>query len=100
MRISDLSSDVCSSDLPDAPAADYGSDRLFALLTLDGEDVSRLTQQADALVAAGQPMVRITLASKDLIGQEFFRWEAIGRASCRERVCQYVYTSVVAVSSK
>ncbi|WP_235209634.1 MULTISPECIES: hypothetical protein [Sphingobium] len=60
---------------PDAPAADYGSDRLFALLTLDGEDVSRLTQQADALVAAGQPMVRITLASKDLIGQEFFRWE-------------------------
>src|SRR3546814_10308071 len=28
------------------------------------------------------------------------RKEQIGRASCRERVCQYVYISVVAVSLK
>src|SRR3546814_11524854 len=27
-------------------------------------------------------------------------WFEIGRASCRERVCQYVYISVVAVSLK
>jgi transaldolase/glucose-6-phosphate isomerase len=60
---------------PLAPAEDYGTDRLFALLTLDGDDASEVTAQADALVAAGQPVVRITLASKDLIGQEFFRWE-------------------------
>src|SRR3546814_7477581 len=30
----------------------------------------------------------------------FFRHEQIGRASCRERVCQYVSISVVAVSLK
>ena len=64
---------------PLVPAEDYGSDRLFALLTLDGDDDAAVVAQADALVTAGQPVVRITLASKDLIGQEFFRWE-IGTA--------------------
>jgi transaldolase/glucose-6-phosphate isomerase len=60
---------------PLGPVEDYGIDRLFALLTLDGEDASEVTALANGLVAAGQPVVRITLASKDLIGQEFFRWE-------------------------
>ena len=60
---------------PAAPAEDYGSDRIFALLTLVGDDDAAVSRQADALVAAGQPVVRITLADKDLIGQEFFRWE-------------------------
>jgi transaldolase/glucose-6-phosphate isomerase len=60
---------------PLAPPQDYGTDRLFALLTLDGDDSSDVVAHADALVAAGQPVVRIMLATKDLIGREFFRWE-------------------------
>lgn len=60
---------------PSAPAEDYGTDRLFALLTLDGDDASDVIEQAHFLVAAGQPVIRITLPSKEHIGQEFFRWE-------------------------
>ncbi|UAK23512.1 bifunctional transaldolase/phosoglucose isomerase [Sphingomonas nostoxanthinifaciens] len=60
---------------PLSPVEDYGTDRIFALLTLDGDDASEVNAFADALVAAGQPVVRIGLAGKDLIGQEFFRWE-------------------------
>src|SRR3546814_12950915 len=33
-------------------------------------------------------------------GTKLYHYGQIGRASCRERVCQYVYISVVAVSLK
>src|SRR3546814_18578913 len=33
-------------------------------------------------------------------GKRLVNWDQIGRASCRERVCQYVSISVVAVSLK
>ncbi|WP_420141652.1 bifunctional transaldolase/phosoglucose isomerase [Sphingomonas sp.] len=58
---------------PLAPVEDYGADRVFALLTLAGEN--DLDGLADKLAAAGQPVVTITLADRALIGQEFFRWE-------------------------
>ncbi|MGI9170690.1 MAG: bifunctional transaldolase/phosoglucose isomerase, partial [Caulobacteraceae bacterium] len=58
---------------PLADAGAYGADRLFAYLRLEGQDdVSR--DQAD-LELAGQPVVRITLASREMLFQEFFRWE-------------------------
>ena len=60
---------------PPVPPAHYGSDRLFVLLSLSGDDHARLDAHADALVTAGQPVVRIALSSKEMIGQEFFRWE-------------------------
>src|SRR3546814_2774871 len=60
MRISDWSSDVCSSDLP------------HCLLLGRCEHVSYLT----SLLARAHPCIRHTCQ--------------IGRASCRERVCQYV----------
>src|SRR3546814_7079954 len=60
MRISDWSSDVCSSDL-------LGTDRR-------GEDAAHV-DDADA----GQSALGGCLAGGE-----------IGRASCRERVCQYV----------
>ena len=60
---------------PSAPVEDYGADRVFALLTLAGDDASDIIEQAHFLVAAGQPVIRITLPSKERIGQEFFRWE-------------------------
>jgi len=49
----------------------YGDDRLFVQFTLAGEEAADL----GALEAAGHPVVRITLASPELVGQEFFRWE-------------------------
>ena len=60
------------------PAGDpsvYGDDRLFVHLKLTGDDDSALEERLAALEAADQPVVRITLAGRDRIGQEFFRWE-------------------------
>jgi transaldolase/glucose-6-phosphate isomerase len=56
------------------PAA-YGEDRLLVHLKLKGDDDRELEARIAALEAAGQPVVRITLADRTLIGQEFFRWE-------------------------
>ena len=60
---------------PFVPAEDYGTDRVFAVLTLSGDSDDALSAQVDALKAAGQPVVEIGLARPDMIGQEFFRWE-------------------------
>jgi transaldolase/glucose-6-phosphate isomerase len=60
---------------PLAPAEDYGADRLFAVLSLNGDEDADLEAHVAALIAAGQPVVKIRLADKELIGQEFFRWE-------------------------
>jgi transaldolase/glucose-6-phosphate isomerase len=60
---------------PLAPAEDYGSDRLFAVLRLEGDEDSDLDRHVQHLIGAGQPVVKIHLADKELIGQEFFRWE-------------------------
>src|SRR3546814_10045782 len=81
MRISDWSSDVCSSDLvADAPE----------LLELAPDNLAKLRQLTDqALYLFGRPAFEhydflVALSSRiGGIGQ-------IGRASCRERVCQYV----------
>src|SRR3546814_1536632 len=77
MRISDWSSDVCSSDLlqPDIAAAaiDQG-----ACLTQLGE------RAGNELLAAKTGIDRHQQHQIDLVEHE------IGRASCRERVCQYV----------
>src|SRR3546814_5615786 len=67
MRISDWSSDVCSSDLRDRLRHVRGTGR-----------------------RAGCPRQHAESA-RDVPRE-------IGRASCRERVCQYVLISVVAVS--
>src|SRR3546814_8993840 len=76
MRISDWSSDVCSSDL-----------------SLD-IDPSRLVLAGDS---AGATLAAVTaLRLRDEGGAAV----QIGRASCRERVCQYVSISVVAASLK
>src|SRR3546814_6110850 len=63
MRISDWSSDVCSSDLPIAANCGYGR------ASFEFEPIRGLMAKEELL---------------EMRGQE------IGRASCRERVCQYV----------
>src|SRR3546814_17487266 len=87
MRISDWSSDVCSSDLPQkrrlVPAR-------HSLIQLE-------ESRHEPATAAGS-------RRSDHAGRAAFRCRApslfreIGRASCRETVCQYVSISVVAVS--
>src|SRR3546814_16635350 len=105
VRISDWSSDVCSSGLPESEpkkpldriATFAGPPRLFPMsavakamknspppVTTSAEPKIRKPIRSDATVRIGTPMML----------------SEIGRASCRERVSQYVYISVVAVSFK
>ena len=53
----------------------YGRDRLFIDLAVEGEQDSAHDGKLAALEKAGHPIVRISLASKAHIGQEFFRFE-------------------------
>src|SRR3546814_9641896 len=71
MRISDWSSDVCSSDLPQ-PLAKPDRGRVAAMLA------------ADAELDTGPGLAPARRRDLDQFADE------IGRASCRERVCQYV----------
>jgi transaldolase/glucose-6-phosphate isomerase len=53
----------------------YGQDRLFAYLRLASEANPTQDERVAALERAGHPVVRITVADRYHIGQEFFRWE-------------------------
>src|SRR3546814_7338538 len=89
MRISDWSSDVCSSDLllggSFNPA--HGGHRAISLFAMGALELDELWW----LVSPGNPLkpkegmapIKQRLASA-------CRMAKIGRASCRERVCQYV----------
>src|SRR3546814_5270886 len=104
MRISDWSSDVCSSDLP-VSLRDAGAQADFAALDLDAAIVAAygLILPVPILVAprhgclnvhgsilprwrGAAPVQRAILAGDEMTGVTI----KIGRASCRERVCQYV----------
>src|SRR3546814_15348442 len=117
MRISDWSSDVCSSDLQ----ADHGADTLgdggdALLVDLLGRDDGHTLPQgpvehvilhrradtdldhpacidqalADGVVEAGPMAVSQAEAVWPGIHMGVEMHEEIGRAACRERVCQYV----------
>src|SRR3546814_14181872 len=108
MRISDWSSDVCSSDLT----------RLRFAPVRDGDFAGLLAYMDEAhFLAFGVERVageRRIVARRRVVAAESERGEMlasqplgegavslrlkIGRASCRERVCPYVSISVVAVS--
>src|SRR3546814_16720555 len=97
MRISDWSSDVCSSDLTSRRKFSLLQGRL-GLIPVDDDDVlaargllRRIAQQAQALQDIKQHGVAHGEAG---------RAAQIGRASCRERGWQSVSISVVAVSLK
>src|SRR3546814_16877913 len=92
MRISDWSSDVCSSDL----------------ITLEANPSSVEAGRFADFRAAGVNRVSLGVQALDddalrFLGRRHDLAAAlteIGRASCRERVCQSVSISVVAVSLK
>src|SRR3546814_16984248 len=87
MRISDWSSDVCSSDL-------FVTFARTPELRLSTPATDLVAYSAETITVSGEtaPNARVTLAG--------LRHNQIGRASCRERVCEYVSISVVAVSVK
>src|SRR3546814_20845759 len=85
MRISDWSSDVCSSDLPDRESTPpYPPGRAVLRRAASEGWRPRSAARPASAHAAIRPRRR----------------PEIGRASCRERVCQYVSISVVDVSLK
>src|SRR3546814_2148470 len=97
MRISDWSSDVCSSDLPNQVQVWAGN-----------IDIGRWTSPLKLfeymahglpIIASDLPNIRevlrhgetgLLVPSGDLDSWLLTLDEKIGRASCRERVCQYV----------
>src|SRR3546814_2107156 len=74
MRISDWSSDVCSSDLGKA-LSEKASRDVKVLVVGNPANTNALIAQSNA---------------KKLDPKQFTAMVQIGRASCRERVCQYV----------
>src|SRR3546814_2731831 len=78
MRISDWSSDVCSSDLRASGSDDASRIAPRTLMTL--EECMEYIQQ-DECIEVTPKSIRLR---KNILNEE------IGRASCRERVCQYV----------
>lgn len=53
----------------------YGNDRIFAYIRLSSDSDSTQDAAIAALEQAGQPVIRISVADRYQIGQEFFRWE-------------------------
>src|SRR3546814_11511765 len=100
MRISDWSSDVCSSDLPDKPIRDYNKNELYDLLH---KEPTKIKIDGINLTYTGLiPQIQKSYLSKDVDAMQphIRAFVEIGRASCRERVCQYVSISLVAVPLK
>ena len=60
---------------PIGDPADYGSDRFFIDIRVEGDDIPDHDAKLAALEDAGHPVVRIVISSIDQLGQEFFRWE-------------------------
>src|SRR3546814_7417276 len=81
MRISDWSSDVCSSDLP-SPLVESAAMAAVALPAPSYRPLLPKRVLDDNILSAAQlETVVHALAATEI---------EIGRASCRERVCQYV----------
>src|SRR3546814_13294505 len=129
MRISDWSSDVCSSDLrkthlygayerrlftpgtPQSDLRDFDGVRLGFLICYDvefPENVRRLARAGAELILVPTALPQGHFAAfiatsvvpvRAFENQVFVVYE-IGSTSCRERVCQYGEHSVVAVSLK
>src|SRR3546814_12496507 len=95
MRISDWSSDVCSSDLP--VAADRRDDfrRAHRVGMLAP---ARVADRRDMVDVDAEPQARRGAAAQAALLR--LPGLKIGRASCRDRVCQYGSISLLAVSFK
>src|SRR3546814_18648891 len=101
MRISDWSSDVCSSDLSSFVLLMSSLTMALAVASITRGDVhrNRIWLASTALLGAvfiGGQVYEFTTFYREglgyttnIFGSAFYTL-TIGRASCRERVCQYV----------
>src|SRR3546814_20720156 len=100
MRISDCSSDVCSSDLYEVGVKYVSPDRRLlltgALFDVRQANQARYDQTID-LIDRYAPIGKVRHRGFELqaVGEIAKGWQVnagleIGRASCRERVCKYV----------
>src|SRR3546814_16138591 len=89
MRISDWSSDVCSSDLLYVLSVGCSNRQTFSHLSPCHDTLTLMIHSLDGNCAISTAWIIPPAGRRE-----------IGRASCRERVCQYVSISVVAVSLK
>src|SRR3546814_11442190 len=98
MRISDWSSDVCSSDLLVALAPHMAQ----AQTPPTAMQTAQLQPPPDYQIGPGDVLAITVYRAPDLQTTARVSGKGtivkIGSASCRERVCQYVYISVVAVA--
>src|SRR3546814_18853671 len=99
MRISDWSSDVCSSDLGAAAHLRSRPKMRSGGLRGIGEKLAG-EQHVDGRAIGGQRQPQRLVIVPAVIHELAIADQQIGRTSCRERVCQYVEISVVAVSVK
>src|SRR3546814_5046859 len=83
LRISDWSSDVCSSDLVEGRVLAHQDD-------VHGGEVDHLRPAHGGVIAALAPYRHRARPGIDPAFPEEQVAREIGRASCRERVCQYV----------
>src|SRR3546814_7451161 len=101
MRISDWSSDVCSSDLRRIVAdAKVAPPPHVAAAGMENLALDPAGPDADVIIhplltqhlrkAFGRRDQRVAAAIEPAQPGDAERFEKIGRASCRERVCQYV----------
>src|SRR3546814_15857997 len=96
MRISDWSSDVCSSDLMETSGVTTSVPPALRQLT-----VAVMSQPGRAAAGALTLIsTRPALASSDTLKAPVAAADQLGRATCRERECPYVYLSEAAVSLK
>src|SRR3546814_4272543 len=100
MRISDWSSDVCSSDLvyefirQPKPCLFFNLDRIawrehggFAHWHL-GQVVERLTDLPSSLRQASAVQPQFEMAQRNAVDRSISVTDQIGRATCRARLCQ------------
>src|SRR3546814_12069052 len=101
MRISDWSSDVCSSDLfaylqylRTESASRAASEMVLALQDVSGSDILMPPMREAMLTAVQAAMLHFNETMKIVDDLKLClvrnHTDQIGRASCRGRVCQYV----------
>src|SRR3546814_17694338 len=103
MRISDWSSDVCSSDLRQSSIAVVQARPFFPSMFIEQEPQIPSRQDLRKVTVLSTSFL-ILISASSPIGPHSSRstsnvyMREIGRAACRERVCQYVSISVYARS--
>src|SRR3546814_10178409 len=95
MRISDWSSDVCSSDLafetaPEIHAIGLGNKNPFDFSFFPTDEKNAIASYGLLEQYLFEPDAAILKSGSFKLISERLHLRKIGRASCRERVCQYV----------